>query len=149
MPDLSQPQYFIAQAESMEGLRLSVYYAPHSENFIVPQEVLRAESADTLASGALWKLLTGKLTPNQDDPETTIEPSTPEDVKARLDSFLRTQPADEIFVDENAPEGIKEALESVQTALASEAQTMLGEMLGLKLPPPVEDDDRPYPGQYL
>jgi hypothetical protein len=142
-----QTQYFVAKSKGMDNIRLSVFFAPLSDRFVIPKEVLRAQSVGGFASRSLWKLITGELS-SHDKTIPTIEPSSIEQVQQNLDEFLRTQPADELFLDNNAPDDIKEALQTVQEALTTEAQTRLANILGLVIPAE-RQDDRPYPGQYL
>lgn len=143
----SQPQYFVARSEGQDGTSLGVFFAPPSDRLVFPKEVLRAKSAGDIATASLWGLITGRLLPRE-DALTTIEPSSIEEVKKNLDDFLRTQPADELFVDDDAPADIKEALQDVQDTLRADAQAELAEILGLVVPEP-QDDTRPYPGLYL
>jgi hypothetical protein len=54
-----------------------------------------------------------------------------------------------IEIAQNAPDEVKIALSGVQDTISRESYTRLANMLGLELPKNPEDDDRPYPGQYL
>jgi len=143
----SRAMYFTAKNETLEGTSLSIFFAPESDRFVVAKEVLRAKSLGGVASQSLWKLMTGELLV-QADTIPTIEPTSVGQVQRDLDEFLRTQPADELFLDDNAPDEIRNALRSVQETLTLEAQTRLANMFGLIAPTDFQDD-RPLPGQYL
>lgn len=150
----SNAVYFISKSGNREVEPfISVYYAPDSDTFVVPKQVLKVQSASDVATGSLWKLITGEIT-NLTDPGEEIpilEPATVERIESELDEFLRTHPADELMLDEQAPDEIKNSLKGVQDTLAQESQTILANMLGIILPQDrlAEIDDRPYPGQYL
>lgn len=143
----TQSQYFIAKSEELDGQTLRVFYAPHGDEFIVPKEVLRAHGHGEFATQSLWNLITGRL-PRGNVLPTTIEPSSVEDLGTSLDEFLRTQPANAVYIDEEAPDDIKQTLHQVRETLTGEAQATLADVLGLVMVPEKEDN-RPFPGQYL
>lgn len=150
----AQTEYFVSKTDGDNTpASLSVFYAPLKEGFVIPKQVLSVQSAHDIASGSLWRLMTRELPHIHEigDEVPSLKPSTLDGIKTELDEFMRTNPADELVIDENAPDAVKTALQEVQDRLAEESQTRLANMLGLIIPSgDVEvEDDRPYPGMYL
>ena len=143
----TQSEYFVSKSEGVDGKTLSIFHAPPAEGFAIPKEVLRVRSAGDFASRSLWNLITGNLsTGDYDTP--SFEPSSVEQVSRSLDEFMRTQSAGGIFVDDEAPDEIKNALQAVEEALNAESKTTLADLMGIDIQTTFEDD-RPYPGLYL
>ena len=142
----SQAEYFIAQTENIEGRRISVYYAPLGDSLAVPKEVLRARSISFLAERGLRSKVDSHLSAEEYDVHT-IEPSSIDNVRKILCDLGRTHPIG-VFVDESAPEMIRETPEVIEQTMANENRTNLAKYFGfdaIKEP----KDNRPYPGQYL
>lgn len=146
MPE-RQPTYFLSQTESFDGKSIRIFHAPEIQGFVIPSEVLRLKSEVSSSVGSLWRLVVGLS--DRSEFEDAFEASSIEKITNALDRFLRTEPADLIEIAENAPDEIKVALTSVQENLSRESYTRLAHLLGLEIPRNPEEDDRPYPGQYL
>lgn len=142
-----EPIYFLSQKEDVSGKSLSVFHAPQIKGFVIPSEVLRLRSEEDQPVGSLWRLVIGLS--DKLDFEDSFEPSTVEKIIKALDIFLREEPADIIEIAENAPVEIVSAISSVQDNIHKEMFKRYVNLLGLQLPPDPEEDDRPYPAQYL
>ncbi len=144
----SQEEYFVSKTDGVEGKTLSVFYAPISNKFTVPREVLIIKSHSNHTSRQLWELIvTGRLS-NETFDLPTIEPSSINQVGQNLDLFMRTERAGGIFIDAEAPEDIHNTLKEVERNLTAEAQSTLADLLGIEITP-VTEDKRPLPGLYL
>ena len=143
----TQVQYFVAKSEGLEGIDLSIFYAPLTDKLVIPKEVLRARGMETVARSSLWKILTDDLSSREFN-EPTLEPSSIEQVGNSIEIFLRSQSRVALYVDEDSPSEIKETLQIVAETLDPEDASNLASFLGLGVSTTINDDQL-LRGQYL
>ena len=137
--------YFLSQAEKPDMKSLSVFHAPNVEGIVIPVEVLKVSSDPQVAVGILYRLVTGI---KERTVETqSIEPTTIERIIDALDTFLTTEPVGIIQLLRDAPEEIKEMFMDTPNRINPNLRPLIGRF-DIQTQSP-EEDDRPYPGQYL
>lgn len=137
--------YFLSQVEKPDERSLSVFHAPQVEGLALPVEVFKISSVPDIDVGILFRLITGK---EDIFVETqSLEPTTIEKITEALDTFLTTEPAGIIELVINAPKEIREILTKTPDRISPDLRPLMGRFdIHTQLP---EEDDRPYPGQYL
>lgn len=137
--------YFLSQVAKADERSLSVLHAPLGEGLVLPIEVLKISSVPDVSVGILFRLITGK---EDAFVETqSLEPTTIERITEALDIFLTTEPAGIIKLLRDAPEEIKEMFNQTPNRINPSLRPQMGRFdIYTQLP---EEDDRPYPGQYL
>ncbi|HUC95631.1 MAG TPA: hypothetical protein VMR76_01575 [Candidatus Saccharimonadia bacterium] len=142
-----QLEYLIARNDTEDVKRLRIFYAPICGGLVVPKEVLRVVTRDSILGGKVWQLMTGKLD-HTEVTVPTIEPSSIEQVGEKLGEFMKANPIGGMIIDGDAPDEIREKIESVSSANALETVQDLAELLGVEVGD-IKEDTRPWPGMYL
>jgi hypothetical protein len=145
----TQTEYFLARRDGREEKNLSVFYAPSSEGLSIPREVVRIKSLG-IAHRGLWEAITGKLQVTE-PVVPTIEPSSAEQVGSAVQDFMRENVGGGLFVDDDTPQEIRDALSGAEEALKTESRSRLADFLGVvvETPTPPVPANEPKTGLYL